>query len=193
MLKQNDILEFEILEHIESDPHISNRIIAEKLGCSVKLAHTLLGKISERGLVHIKKQNARRWDYFLTPKGVAQKAKLTYEFLNFSMRFYHEARKNSSQVCRNMSEKGIKTVAFIGAGELAEIAFLGVKEWNLELIEIFDDTATEFLGHNTLPLAEYTKATADAILICLYDKKNPMSKKYITNGITKNNKMYWIF
>ena len=60
-------------------------------------------------------------------------------YMPFSMQFYHEARRESSRVCRNIADSGKKTVSFLGIGELAEITYLGVKEWGLELKEVYGD------------------------------------------------------
>ncbi len=193
-IDKNELLELKILKHVEETPELNNRMAASKLGCSVKLAHALLGKMVDRGLLHVKKLHSRRWDYFLTPKGITEKARLTYEFLDFSMTFYQEARKASSLVCRQLAESGIKTVAFIGAGDLAEIVYLGVKEWGLELIEVYDgDCSTEFLGHPILPSKELLTSKAAAIVVCIYDSTSPMGLNYLPDDIPKTKNMYWVF
>ena len=133
-MDRNSLYELEILKHVEASPLLNNRMAAGKLGVSVKLAHATLKKMVARGLLHVKKEHTRRWDYFLTPQGLAEKTRLTYEFLEFSMQFYREARRRSAQLCRDLSESGVKRVAFVGAGELAEIVYLGVVEWKLRLI-----------------------------------------------------------
>jgi len=194
-LDRNALLELEILTHVEETPRLNNRMAAAKLGCSVKLAHAVLSKMVERGLLHVKKLHARRWDYFLTPKGVSEKIRLTYEFLDFSMRFYQEARKASSQVCRDLAEEGKRSVAFIGSGDLAEIVYLGVKEWGLDLVGVFDgEGGGDFLGHPIEPLHKARESRTDALIVCLYDKKDPMSSaKYLPDGIEATDRMRWIF
>ncbi len=192
-IEKNQLLELEILKHVEQTPRLNNRMAASKLGCSVKLSHELLGKMVSKGLLHVKKLHSRRWDYFLTPKGMAEKARLTLEFLEFSMQFYHEARKESSSLCRDLAEKGITKVSFIGAGELAEIAYLGIKEWNLELEEIYDDEAEHFLGHQVKPLSAIEASKSEALIVCLYNKEYPMTGPYLPEGLQKNTRMHWIF
>jgi len=193
LIEKNELLELEFLKHVEETPLLSNRLAAAKLGCSVKLAHALLGKMVDRGLLHVKKLHSRRWDYFLTPKGIAEKVRLTFEFLDFSMFFYREARRRSSSVCRKLAESGKKTVAFLGAGDLAEIVYLGVKEWGLALIEVFDENAESFLGHPVVSSSKLHTSEADAVIVCLYDRRNPMSVNYLPDGVTETEKFYWIF
>ena len=185
--------ELEILKHVETTPRLTNRIAANKLGCSIKLAHEVLKKMANRGLLHIKKVHSRRWDYFLTPKGIAEKTRLTMEFLSFSMNFYHEARKLSSQVCRNIAESGLKKVSFLGAGDMAEIVYLGVKEWGLELESVYDDDHKRFLHLDVTPLSAFKQNPSEPILVCLYDSKQPMRRNYLPEGIKANASFYWIF
>ncbi|MEA2012423.1 MAG: winged helix-turn-helix domain-containing protein [Verrucomicrobiota bacterium] len=191
--EKNEYLELEILKHVEDSPQITNRVIASKLGCSVKLSHQLLKKMVSKGVLKIKKKHSRRWDYFLTPTGIKEKLRLTYEFLDFSMQFYHEARRRSSAVCKELSDIGLTTIAFAGAGELAEIAYLGIKEWDLELTGVYDDEINNFLGNAAKPLNKLSETDVDAILICMYDKEDPMKTKFLPNLVRSQSNMYWIF
>ena len=193
MIQKNEILEFELLKQVNDSPILNNRMAAAKLGCSVKLAHVLLGKMVDRGFLHVKKLHSRRWDYFLTPTGIAEKARLTYDFLDFSMHFYQDARKTSSLLCKNLAEAGQKNITFLGAGDLAEIVYLGVKEWGLELMEVYDHDKKSFLGYKVQNIANIADSKTDAIIICLYDKTNPKTEGYLPNGIKKMDNMHWVY
>ena len=186
-VEKNDLLELEIFKHVEESPLLTNRKMAKKLGVSIKLSHAILRSMVERGMFHIKKYHSRRWDYFLTPKGIAEKARLTREFIVFSMQFYQEARNASAQICRNIAEAGMKNIAFIGAGDLAEIAFLGVKEWDLNLASVYSDDKAEFLGWQCQKLTSLSEFDGDAFIVCLYETK------YLPNNIKPDDRMYWIF
>ena len=106
-------------------------------------------------MLDIRKHHSRRWDYFLTPKGIAEKARLTYEFMDFTMQFYREARRRSSEVLAQARKSGVTRVAFLGASELAEIAYLGIQEQKLQLVDVFDDARAgqEFLGLKVRPVS----------------------------------------
>ena len=66
-LDQHALYELDILKQVEQSSTLSNRMVARKLGVSIKLAHELLKRMVRKGLLHVKVVNARRWDYFLTP------------------------------------------------------------------------------------------------------------------------------
>jgi hypothetical protein len=76
-IEKTELFELEILKHVEETPRLNNRMAASKLGCSVRLAHALLSKMVDKGLLHVTKHHSRRWDYFLTPSGIAEKARIT--------------------------------------------------------------------------------------------------------------------
>ena len=191
---QSQFHELEILKTVDQDSHLNNRKAASKLGVSVKLAHTILNRMVKKGFLHIKKENARKWHYFLTPSGIMEKSRLTMSFFEFSMQFYKEARKQSAQLCRNLSVDGKKNVILLGAGELAEIVYLGIQEWNLNLIGAVDLTGEKksFMGAPIFK-PEDTLPKHDSIIVSLYDPERPMGKQFIPEGMTVNEKMAWIF
>ena len=186
---------YKILEHVGQTPHVTNRMMAGKLQVSVKLAHELLSRLVQKGLLHVRKLHARRWDYFLTPRGIAEKARLTYEFLDFTMQFYREARRRSAEVLSKASKAGARSVAFLGATELAEIASLGCQEWRLQIADVFDDTRAgkAFLGQTVRPLAELNGTTADRVLVTTFDPANPMDAHYLPPGVEGDGRFLWIF
>lgn len=192
---RHDIYQFDILRHVEKSPCLSNRGAARKLGVSVKLAHELLKGMVSRGLLHVRVVNARRWDYFLTPKGIAEKARLTLEFLDFSLHFYREARRRSSQVCRDLAEVGARRVVLLGAGDLAEIVYLGIQEWGMELSGVYADTGPErLLGKPVSPVADLARVPLDVpIIVCVYDARQPMREGYLPDGIDRRPNLHWIF
>jgi EPS-associated MarR family transcriptional regulator len=74
-----------ILKYIESNPHISQRKLAEELGVSVGKVNYCLKALIGKGFVKAGnfKRNANKMGYLylLTPKGIEEKAKLTASFL----------------------------------------------------------------------------------------------------------------
>ena len=190
---QSEYHEFEILKSVDEDSHLNNRKAASKLGVSVKLAHTILNRMVKKGLLNIKKENSRKWHYFLTPSGIVEKARLTMSFFDFSMQFYKEARKLSAQLCKDLSIDGRKDVVLIGAGELAEIVYLGVQEWKLNLLDVvkLPNEPDTFMGIETVN--EIPDKSFDALIVCTYDPLRPMRKNFLPTGMKTEDKMVWIF
>ena len=87
---------FNVLRKINSKPQSSQRELAEELGFSLGKLNYCLKALKEKGLVKINnfKQNPNRINYIyvLTPKGIAQKAKLTANFMQRKMQEYDELK-----------------------------------------------------------------------------------------------------
>ena len=194
-IDQHDLYKLELLKHVEKDRKVTNRLVAQKLGVSVRLAHDILKRMVEKGLLHVKVIHSRRWDYFLTPKGIMEKARLTIEFFEFSTYFYREARKRSAQVCKDLTMKGVSDIGILGSGDLAEITYLGIQEWNLNLEYVFDSCpqTRTFLNLPIRPFDDIEGTNLAAIIVCIYDAKNPMKSRYLPPNIDINNKFFWIF
>ena len=83
----------------------------------------------------------------------------------------------------------------MGSGDLAEITYLGVQEWKLKLVEVYDEIngKSTFLHAPIKPLDKVKAAKSREIIVCLYDRNNPMKKSYLPPDITSNGKFHWIF
>jgi len=186
---------YTILQHVAQTPRATHRLIAGKLGVSVKLAHDLLTGLVKRGLLHVNKVHSRRWDYFLTPKGIAEKTRLVWEFFQFSTQFYREARRRSAEALRAASESGVRSIAFLGATELGEIASLGAQEWDLEIVDVFDDrrAGEKFLGMKVRAFAEVKDSDAERILVTAFNPAEPMARQYLPDGVESDERFLWIF
>ena len=197
---------FQILDHVEKTPLLTNRRVATKLGVSVKLAHALLTLLVQKGMLDIRKHHSRRWDYFLTPKGIAEKARLTFEFMDFTMQFYRDARRRSSEVLAQVRKSGVTRVAFLGASEMAEIAYLGIQEQKLLLVDVFDDARAgqEFLGLTVRPISDMPLSAAEKVLVTAFDPALPMGRNYLPPGLVSaaengedtshaNPRLIWVF
>lgn len=193
-LDKHALYEFDILRHVERTSTLNNRLAAQKLGVSIKLAHQILKRMVQRGFLHVNVVHARRWDYFLTPKGIAEKARLTVEFFDFSLQFYREARRRSARVCRDLAAAGRRRVAFLGAGDLAEIVYLGVREWDLRLTAVYAaGRKRQFMGLSILPLSALSADESQAVIVCLYEAGMPMRGCYLPPGVPRLETMEWVF
>jgi len=145
---KEDSLTLSILETIEQKNDMTQRHLADNLGVALGLANSYLKRCVRKGLVKIHQAPANRYLYYLTPKGFAEKCRLTAEYLSSSFDFYRMAGDSiceSLTVCR---ENGWKKIAFYGVSELAEIASLRVHDFDIEHIVTLDDETTQakFLG-----------------------------------------------
>ena len=90
---------FEVLRKIQASPKASQREMAEELGFSLGKLNYCLKALQKKGLVKIKsfskKDDKVRYfqEYILTPKGIAERTKLTINFMKRKMKEYDELKK----------------------------------------------------------------------------------------------------
>lgn len=194
--------ELQMLRQLEDAPHLTQRLAAEKMGVSVKLVHSVIKGLVRRGLVHARPRDGRSLSYLVTPKGLAEQVRLTYEFMEFSAQFFREARRRSSEVCRRLATQGVTRVAFLGTGELAEISYLGVKEHGLKLVAVFDESGgSSFLDLAVHPYGDIPPPGApsqkknrfDKILVTATDPAFPSRRRHLPEGLSSDERFVWIF
>ena len=88
---------FEVLRKIQKKPNTTQRKLAEELGFSLGKLNYCLKSLKDKGLIKIKNfhknQNKSNYFYILTPKGIAEKTKLTINFMKRKMKEYDELER----------------------------------------------------------------------------------------------------
>ena len=94
---KNDQDHFNVLRNIKKNPNSSQRELADELGFSLGKLNYCLKALKQKGLVKIKnfKKNPKKinYVYILTPKGITEKSKLTFNFMKLKMKEYEELSK----------------------------------------------------------------------------------------------------
>ena len=89
----------EILTAIEEGTPLTQRALAERLGVALGLANLYLKRLAGKGFIKVrefptKPYAGKRLRYVLTPKGAAEKALLTYEYMGHSLQLFRRTRGN---------------------------------------------------------------------------------------------------
>jgi predicted transcriptional regulator len=125
-----------VLDAVERDSAITQRSVARELGIALGLANTYLKRCVRKGLIKVGQVPPRRYSYYLTPQGFAEKSRLTATYLSHSFSFFRRARAQCAEVFESAAEKGQRRLVLIGGGDLAEIARLVAREYPIEIIGI---------------------------------------------------------
>lgn len=99
-----DEYRYRILKLLETDPHASQRRIADELGISLGRVNFCLQALVEKGLIKVNNfrsnTNKRAYLYYLTPKGFDEKAKVTVRFLKAKLDEYENLKLEVEQLRR---------------------------------------------------------------------------------------------
>ena len=156
-----------LLDAVEQDRAQSQRLLASELGIALGLVNAYLKRCVKKGLVKVRTAPARRYAYYLTPQGFAEKSRLTVDYLSYSFGFFRQAKTDCSELLRSAKGRGVSTVVLVGQSDLAEIAALCAIEQSVTIVGVVQAGASQrqFVG---LPLFESFDAVSkpfDAVLI----------------------------
>jgi DNA-binding MarR family transcriptional regulator len=128
----------DLLVALESDGRQTQRGRAQRLGIALGLTNAYLRRAARKGLIKMREAPARRYAYYLTPRGFAEKARLTQSFLRDSFGFFRRARAECDEALRAAVAAGHRRILLVGASELAEIATIAARDHDIELVGILD-------------------------------------------------------
>jgi DNA-binding MarR family transcriptional regulator len=159
----------------EGDP-VTQRALAAQLGVALGLANLCLKRLACKGLIKVmefpaKASARKRLRYVLTPKGVAEKTRLSYEYMAYSLRLLRRTRGNLRETMARLHTAGMKRFAICGLGEAAELAYLTLREFGLEPVGVFDrEAGGRFLGFPVRSLAELAEEDTDGVIVATFDR-----------------------
>ncbi len=172
-----------LLNAIEEDSYLTQKDLATRLDVAVGMVNSYLKRIIYKGYVKTKSLERRRLRYLLTPSGVKEKSRLTLEFLQFSYQFIRKVREKVIKVLTPYKRNGKKKVIFYGSGEVAELAYLAVRELGMELKGIVDpDRVGHFCVDHKIQNLDWLKNHSDSNAILLDLSHNFLQKKTSSNS-----------
>ncbi|MDJ0785033.1 MAG: winged helix-turn-helix transcriptional regulator [Desulfosarcinaceae bacterium] len=163
----NELRTYHLLEAIDTTPPPSQRELAKKLDISLGLVNAFIKRLARKGYFKVTTIPKNRVKYILTPKGAAEKARLTYEYIHYSFRYYRDMRKRLKALFSEFEGGNENRIVFYGISELAEIAFVTLQEAALELVAVVDEkkNGKKFFQHTVLSPEALGQFEFDVVLI----------------------------
>jgi len=174
-----------LLDEISKGETMSQRDLSKKLNVALGLVNSYIKNLVSKGYVTIKEIPSKRYAYYLTPKGFAEKTRLTYHHLQNFTNLYREARRDFKELFNNLYNEGAKSIVFAGADESAEIAYLSLQEFDIRFAGIVDieRTGKDFFKYKIMPLERIREINADFVIVSSFLKRDEVYKKLIEEGI----------
>ena len=176
---------YRILEEISEDQSLTQRKLSQKLGMALGLTNLYLKRLVKKGYVMVETMPRNRIIYNLTPKGIAEKSKLTYEYMKYSFNFYKDLRSNLKKVFLAIEKEKASKIVFYGAGEIAEIAYLSLLETSLDLVGVVDDfkVGKNFFGRKVEPSELLKDIASDRVIVAGLASKEKIYEKALKLGV----------
>jgi DNA-binding MarR family transcriptional regulator len=187
-MNSQEIRTLRILEAIDQEHQPSQRDMARKLGISLGLVNSFIKRLAQKGYFKVSTIPKNRVRYILTPKGAAEKTRLTYAYIHHSYQYYKEGRQKLRHLFRHFVDQGIRRVVFYGAGDLAEIAFLSLQETDIHLAAVVDDqkAGKRFFSH-TIQSPDFLKiATFDRLMVTTLSAQSEVMEKLSDMDLPKH-------
>jgi len=118
MLEDSRQKEIHLLEILKDSPTAGQRDMAEAVGLSLGTTNFLLKKLSARGWMLMRRLNARKVQYVLTPEGIKELSRRSYRFLKKSIRQVADYRVQLETVVLNAKRSGVAGLELVGSSGL---------------------------------------------------------------------------
>lgn len=140
MQGQRDLL---LLSEVERDAGVTQRSLSSKLGVALGLTNLYLKRLARKGYIKITTIPRKRIQYLLTPQGLAEKSRLTYLYMQHSLSYYRDMRTRLKEMMSTFNGSHGQRVAIYGTTELAELAYLSLREMHIDCVGFIDGSSRE--------------------------------------------------
>jgi ribosomal protein S25 len=181
-----EIRDLRLLEELEKNPIVSQRELSHRFGIALGVTNACLRRMARKGWIQIRDLNPRRIGYYLTPKGMLEKGRLTLNLISFRVEHYSELKKIIADRLLEMQRDGRKRIVFYGVSDEMEVAYITLQGVNLSLVGIVEDDEKlkpQFIfGYELEPVSRVHELKPDCILITS-----------LTGNVEKREKLEGIF
>lgn len=156
-----------LLESVERDGGQTQRRLASELGVALGLVNAYLKRCVKKGLLKAVEAPTRRYGYYLTPQGFAEKASLTVEYLAYSFSLFRRARSEYAEAIASAAGRGFSRIVLVGVSDLAEIATICALESGTEVVAMVDALSDKqkFVGIPVFASFDAVTAPFDAVVV----------------------------
>ena len=175
----------QILNEISDNVSVTQRDLSSRLSIALGLVNSYMKNLIAKGYIKVKSIPPRRYAYYITPKGFAEKTRLTYNLLHNYTKIYRQARASLKTLFNELQNSGVKRIVFAGADEVAEIAYLTLQETGIELAGVVDNEkeGNKFFGKDIMPVKDIGSISHDSIIITSYVQREKIYKELLKNNV----------
>ena len=180
----HDHRELQVLEAIQHDHGITQRSLATKLGVALGLTNLYLKRLVRKGFIKCVNVQSNRIRYLITPQGITEKARLTFQFMEYSLQLYRQVRTHLRTVIHDSAAADRQHIALFGTGEIAEVAYLTLREFGLEPVAVFsDEGGGVFLGIPITAAGDHRRIQYDLVVVATLDGRQTASLLVNKHGV----------
>jgi len=176
--------DLQLLNEVEQNAAVTQRSLARKLDVALGLTNLYLKRLARKGYIKITTIPRHRIKYLLTPRGMAEKSRLTYLYMQYSLSYYRDMRQRLKVVLTGLAS-GAKRIVICGTGELAELAYISLREMDLTLVGFVDGNQGTFLSYPLWPIEALPNWDFDTVLITDLEEAKRVQARLIRAGVLR--------
>lgn len=184
--------DLQFLEELEKNPIVSQRELSHRFGIALGVTNACLRRMARKGWIQIRDLNPRKIGYYLTPKGMLEKTRLTIHLISFRVQHYSELKKVIAGRLLEMQRHGMQRIVFYGVSDEMEVAYITLQGVSLKLVGIVEDDEKfkpQFiLGYELEPVSRISELKPDCVLIT--SLRESEKKRETLNHILGANLIY---
>lgn len=142
--------ELKIIEEISKGNSLTQRELSRKTKLSLGGVNIILKRLIRRGIIKTKDLTPKKFEYILTPQGLSEKAKKSYNYILKTVALVRLVRGEIAKIVLQEYNKGQKKFIILGNDDLADIIELALKGFDYKRVtdisEIDDRNALVLLG-----------------------------------------------
>ncbi|MEN2994001.1 MAG: winged helix-turn-helix transcriptional regulator [Thermodesulfovibrio sp.] len=167
----NDEISLKILEHIQDNPLITQRDLSSKLGIALGLTNAYIKRLAKKGYIKIKNLTGKRIIYILTPKGILEKTKLTFNYMARSFNYLKEIKHKIDKTYEKIIASGQRSILIWGSEELAELCYIASKGLPIKIVGVVSFNGRKnFFNCKVYSKEDIKNIKFDAIVVATFEE-----------------------
>ena len=185
-MNQSTYRDMHLLQELTDTPQVTQRELSKRIGIALGLTNLMLRRLIKKGYIKISGTKRSRIRYLITPTGILEKSRLTYEFVQYSLELYGRIRQSLRKQLEVLVQEGNRRIVLYGTGELAEIAFLTIREMGLEVVGVVAEPPSpeRFLEYAVRAPAEVPAGGYDRMVVVSLSDGQEEVKRLAALGVS---------
>jgi len=140
-----DNKELKVIDEISKENSLTQRELSRRTELSLGAVNLIIRRLVKRGLVKTKSLNPKKVEYLLTPKGISEKARKTYDYVVKTIDMVTRVKEEIAKIVLDEFNRGQKKFIILGGNSMADVIELALKGFDYkkvhEMNEIKDSEA----------------------------------------------------
>lgn len=176
--------DFLLLTELDRNGGATQRSLATKLGVALGLTNLYLKRLARKGYIKITTIPRNRIRYLLTPQGFAEKTRLTYQYMDYSLSYYRDIRMRLNEMLTPVDSVRGKRFVIYGTSELAELAYLSLRQLDVCCVGFVDEAPRKsFLSYPVVQPQDIGQWEFDKVLIADLEQPGNHAAQLIQYGV----------